>query len=118
MAHSIPCHTTFDASNVSNLYLKDVMRLHGIPKSVVSKIDTKFKSHFWLTLSRKMEIMLKFSTTYHPQVDGQTEVTNKSLGTLLRVVSRRTLRDGMSCFLMLSLPAIEPQARAPSFLLS
>ena len=56
------------------------MNLHDIPKTMVSNRDSKFLNHFWRTLWRKLGTSLLFSTSYHPQ----TEVTNRSLGNLLR----------------------------------
>nr|GEW48211.1 transposon Ty3-I Gag-Pol polyprotein [Tanacetum cinerariifolium] len=93
MAHFIACHTTYDVVKVANIYFKEVVRLYGIPRTMVSDRDVKFPSHFWITLWRKIGTKLKFSTSSHPQMDGQTEVTNRTLGLLLRALITTNLKQ-------------------------
>ena len=59
------------------------MRLHGLQRSIISNRDNKFVGYFWKTMWKKVGTKLKFSSTFHPQTDGHTEVMNRSLGNLL-----------------------------------
>ena len=88
MAHFNPCTNTADAYKVAQLFFKEVVRLYGLPKTIVSERDTKFISYFWKTLWGMSKTKLKFSTSYHPQTDGQTKVVNLSIGNLQHCLVR------------------------------
>lgn len=62
----IPCFKRSDAIDVANLFFKEVVRLHGLPRNIVSDRGTIFVGHFWRTLWRKMGTYLIFSSTYQP----------------------------------------------------
>lgn len=84
MAHYVACKRTTDAVTVAQLFFREIYRLHGLPSSIISDRDTRFLIHFWRPVWKLLNTSLDMSTIYHPQTDEQTEVTNCSLGNLLR----------------------------------
>jgi hypothetical protein len=92
MAHFIPYHKTDDTAHIADLVFRDIVRLHGVPNTIVCDHDTKFLSHFWKCLWAKLGTKLMFSTTCYPQTDGQTEVVNRTLSTMLRAVLKKNLK--------------------------
>lgn len=93
MVHFITCHKTDDTTHIANLFFKEIVRLHGVPKSIVYDRDVKFLSHFWRVLKGKIINKLLFSTAYHPKTDGETKVVNRTLTQLLRIVIQKNLRN-------------------------
>jgi hypothetical protein len=69
-SHFIPLKTTNKAVNVVDIYMREVARLHGIPKSIVSDRDPKFTSKFWKGLFKGFRTNLNFNTAYYPGYDG------------------------------------------------
>jgi len=65
-------------------YVREVVRLHGVPASIVSDRDPRFTSRFWQSLQKALGNQLRMSSAYHPQTDGQSERTIQSLEDLLR----------------------------------
>ncbi|TYJ97505.1 pol protein [Cucumis melo var. makuwa] len=82
--HFIPRKSTYTASKWAHLYLTEIVRLHGVPVSIVSDRDACFTSKFWKRLQATMGTRLDFSTNFHPQTDGQTERLNQVLEDMLR----------------------------------
>ena len=84
---------TVTARDITWLILKEVVRLHGIPESIVSDRDTKFTSIFWKELHRLMGSKHLMSTAFHPQMDGATERANRSIAQILHTVVSNDQKD-------------------------
>ena len=93
IAHFVACNKTSGATHVADIYFKEIVNLHGIPKSITSYWDSKILSHFWRTLWKKLGTKLQFISSHHPQTDGQTKVVNRSLGVMLRILVKKNIRE-------------------------
>jgi hypothetical protein len=82
--HLIPLNTRTTASELAYLFIKEIVRLHGVPDSIVSDRDSKFTSKFWMELQRLLGVKLLMSTAFHPQTDGTTERANRTISQILR----------------------------------
>jgi hypothetical protein len=82
VAHFILVKTTYTSAKLADIYIKRIVCLHGVPKSVSDR-GTQFTSHFWKQLHESLGTRLEFSTTFHPQTDGQTERVNQILEDML-----------------------------------
>jgi hypothetical protein len=83
-AHFIAIKTTHTAHDLAPIYVSQIVRLHGVPKSIVSDRDAKFVSLFWESLLKAMGTKRDLSTAFHPQTDGQSERTIQTLEDMLR----------------------------------
>jgi len=84
-AHFIPFHITDSVPKLAEMYIRDIVRLHGVPASIVFDRDSRFTSRLWKCLQNALGTKLNISTAYHPQIDGQSERTIKILLDMLRL---------------------------------
>jgi hypothetical protein len=84
VAHFILVKTTYSGAKLTELYMSQIVCLHGAPKKIVSDRGPQFTSKFWEKLHLSMDTKLNFRSAYHPQTDGQTEKTNQILEGMLR----------------------------------
>ncbi|WJX89049.1 hypothetical protein P8452_71073 [Trifolium repens] len=92
-AHFIPVKSTYKAPQYAAIFMEQIVRLHGVPLSIVSDRDPIFTSRFWKAFQNAMGTRLKMSTSHHPQTDGQSERTIQTLEDMLRAC---VLEDGGS----------------------
>ena len=83
-AHFLAMRMTFTLERFCRLYIREIVRLHGVPVSIVSDRDPRFTAHFWKSFQKVMGTRLTMSTAFHPQTDGQSERTIHVLKDMLR----------------------------------
>jgi transposase InsO family protein len=84
VAYFIPVKMTYSGAKLAELYVSRILCLHGVPRKIMSDRGSQFTSKFWEKLHESMDTKLNFSSAYHPQTDGQTEMTNQILEDMLR----------------------------------
>ena len=102
MVHLVPSVQTYRARDIAELMFDTVYKLHGIPRKIVSDRDSLFTGQFWEQLNKLVGVDLRRSSAYHPQSDGLTERTNRTLGQMLRQCVSPNQKDWAA-----KLPAIE-----------
>ncbi|KAH0710889.1 hypothetical protein KY284_012316 [Solanum tuberosum] len=83
-AHFIPVKVSHSAEDYAKLYIKEAVKLHGVPLSIILDWGTQFTSYFWKSFQKGLGTKVKLSTAFHPQMDGQAERTNQTLEDMLR----------------------------------
>ena len=83
-AHFLPMKVKFSMDRLASLYVKEIVRMHGVLVSIVSDRNPRFTSRFWLCLHKALGTKLSFSTAFHPRTDGQSEMVIQVLEDLLR----------------------------------
>jgi len=85
MQHVIPCNTTIVAPGLAELFLREVVRLHGLPLTIISDQGVQTVSTVWQQVFSRLGIDRRMSTSFHPLTDGQTERMNATMEWYLRV---------------------------------
>ena len=83
-AHFLPVRVTYKLDKLAEIYVRKIVRLHRVPKSIISYRDSQFTSKFWKSLQDALGTRLKFSTAFHSQTDGQSKCIIQTLKDMLR----------------------------------
>jgi hypothetical protein len=84
-AHFIHVCMMYQVPDIARAFISKIVRLHGVPKTIISDRGSVFTWHFWTSLQEALGTQLNFSTMYHPETDGKTERTNQILEDMLRM---------------------------------
>ena len=83
-AHILPIQASYPLEKLAQLYIQEILRLHGIPSTIISDRDPRFTSRIWEAFQKGFSTKLCLSTTYHPQTDGQMKQTIQTLEDMLQ----------------------------------
>lgn len=83
-AHFLPIKENDKMEKLTRTYIREIVRLHGVPISIIFDRDSRFTSRFWQSLQSSLGTRLDLSTSYHPQIDGKSERTIQTLEDMLR----------------------------------
>jgi hypothetical protein len=96
-AHFLPVHTTHRTEKYAEIYIDQIVCLHGIPRTIVSDRGAPFVARFWEQLQESLGTHVIRSSAYHPQMDGQTERVNQILEDMLRACVLHYGKDWDKC---------------------
>ena len=94
-AHFLAIKESSSAEKLAEIFVREIVSLHGIPVSIISDRDTRFTSRFWQKFQEELGTRLHFSTAFHPQTDGQSERTIQTLEDMLRACEIDLVVTGM-----------------------
>jgi len=80
----LPVKTDYTAEEYAKLYIKEIVRLHGVPISIISDRGAQFTAKFWKSFQKSLGTQVNLSTAFHPQTDGQAERIIQTLENMLR----------------------------------
>nr|GEW21022.1 reverse transcriptase domain-containing protein [Tanacetum cinerariifolium] len=83
-AYFLPIRADYKMKKLARIYINEIIARHGVLVSIISERDGRFTSHLWQALQKALGTRLNMSTTYHPETDGQSEHTIKTLEDMLR----------------------------------
>ena len=83
-AHFLPVKATFSAENYAGLYIREIVRIHSVPLSIISDRGAQFTANFWKYFQKGLGTQVNLSTTFHPQTDVQAERTILTLEDILQ----------------------------------
>jgi transposase InsO family protein len=95
-AHFLALKYPYIAEKLAQVFMNQLFKLHGMPQTIISDRDATFTSKFWTEVFKFQRVFLSFSTTYHPQSNGQLEAVNKFVENYLRCMVRDKLEEWVS----------------------